>query len=141
MKIPSYKYKFRHTNTNSVIQVQIPSYKYKFRYTSTNSVIQVQIPLYRYKFRYTSTNSVIQVQIPSYKYKFRHTSTNSNKCSRKLVKSSFRSLSYVSPEYLLCCCSYSYDESEKQTHLCQTTELSDYWTAGPVGCMNVGLSD
>ena len=31
MQIPSYKYKYRHTSTNTVIQVQIPSYKYKFK--------------------------------------------------------------------------------------------------------------
>ena len=37
-----------------------------------------------------------------------------------------------SREFLLCCCSYLnvYGESEKQTHFCQTIELSDYWTNG-----------
>ena len=43
-----------------------------------------------------------------------------------------------SRELLLCCCSYSCDESEKQTHLCRTIELSDYRTVGP---MAVRISD
>ena len=106
-----------------------------------NSVIQVQIPSYKYKFRHTSTNSVIQVQIPSYKYKFRHTSTNSNKCSRKFVKLSFRSLSYVFPRIFTCCCSYLYDESENQTHLCRTIRFRDQWAVGISDSRTNGLSD
>jgi hypothetical protein len=44
-----------------------------------------------------------------------------------------------SHEFLLCCCSYLNDESEKQTHLCRTIGLSDYRTVdqqavGLTGC-------
>jgi hypothetical protein len=35
-----------------------------------------------------------------------------------------------SREFLLCWCSYLNGESEKQAHLCQTIEISDYRTNG-----------
>ena len=51
-----------------------------------------------------------------------------------------------SREFLLCCCSYLNGESEKQTHLCRTIELSnyrtvDYQAVGLSDCRTNGLSD
>jgi hypothetical protein len=37
-------------------------------------------------------------------------------------------------EYLLSGCSYLIGESEKQTHLCRTIGLLDYWVVGLTGC-------
>ena len=46
-----------------------------------------------------------------------------------------------SREFLLCCCSFLNSESENQTHLCRTIELSDQWAVGISDCRNNGLSD
>ena len=47
----------------------------------------------------------------------------------------------LNPDFLLCCCSFLKGESEKQTHLCRTIELSDYRAVGLSGCPTNRLSD
>ena len=37
--------------------------------------------------------------------------------------------------------SYLNGESEKQTHLCRTIGLSEYWTVGLLDCRTIGLSE
>ena len=43
-------------------------------------------------------------------------------------------------EFLLCCFFFLNGESEKQTHLCRTIELSDYRTDGLSGCQTIELT-
>ena len=63
------------------------------------------------------------MQIPSYKYKFKQ-------IFKKIGQTKALDLAYVFPRILLCCCSYLNGESENQTHLCRTIELSDGRTNG-----------
>ena len=56
-------------------------------------------------------------KIPSYKYKFKQ-------IFKKIGQAKALDL------FLLCCCSYLDGESEKQTHLCRTIELSDQRAVG-----------
>ena len=78
-----------------------------------------------YFFIYLNANSVIQV------YKF--------KLIFKKIKALY--LSYVFPRILTLLLSYLKGESEKQTHLCRTIELSDYRAVRLSDCRTSGLSD
>ena len=69
------------------------------------------------------------MNISSYKYKFKQIN----------VQALDLFLMY-SCEFLLCCCSYTSEESEKQTYLCRTIELSDSDTSGLSEYQTVGLT-
>ena len=86
--------------------------------------MQIKIPSYKY----TNSNSVIQV------YKFKPIFKN-------IEQTKALYFSYVFLRMFTLLLSYMNGESEKQTHLCRTLELSDYREVGLSDCWTNGLSD
>ena len=58
---------------------------------------------------------------------------------KKIGQTKALDLYMCSREFLLCCCSYLNDESEKQTHLCRTIGQSDQRSAGLTGCRIIAM--